>query len=221
MTRYREMNDFDPAPVGDNGIDIQEILQGSRTPVGGYSAEVCSAPVEITASRHCVDGDGDGTFVAETGNRMPQFAVTGTALRPTTAVGAVRRAAPVNLGPAYVYVPNAQTTESSYVVTSFFSDTGFMIEAPPDFDWWKYSNMFRDFSVSRAGGTLDSLAPAYYSLNRSFYQPYMDWRGSYWNLRATAPLRHPKVPDSVKHSPQHWVPSPAGPRSDAISNPSP
>lgn len=41
--------------------------------------------------------------------------------------------------------------------------------------------------MCRADRILGPLAPFYHSLNRDFYQPYMDRRGSYWAPRVTAP----------------------------------
>ena len=178
------MGEFGPVPVGDNGIDIPAILQGGRTPRGGYSAEVGGEPVRITVNRRSVDDD--GTFVVATGNRMLQFVVTGAVPRPSTAIDVVRGAAPVNLGAIYIYVADIETTQSIHVVAAFFSDSGSMIDAPPDFDWWKHSNL-RDFSVHRLGGTFDALMPVYRSLNRSFYLPHMDQRGRYWKLRVVGP----------------------------------
>ena len=179
------MGEFGAVPVGDNGIDIPEILQGGRIPGGGYSAEVGGEPVRITVGRRFVDDD--GTFVVAAGNRMLQFVVTGAELRPSTAIDVVRGAAPVNLGAIYIYVPDIETARPRHVVAAFFSDSGSMIDAPPDFDWWKHSNLHRDFSVHRVGGSLDALIPVYRSLNRSFYLPHMDRRGRYWKLRVVRP----------------------------------
>ena len=179
------MGEIGAVPVGDNGIDIQAILQGGRIPGGGYLSEVGGEPVRITVNRRCVDDD--GTFVVATGNRMLQFFVTGAVLRPSAAVDVVRGAAPVNLGAIYIYVPDAETTRPRHVVAAFFSDSGFMIDAPLDFDWWKHSSLPRDFSVHSLGGTLDALMPVYRSLNRNFYLPHMDRRGRYWELRVVRP----------------------------------
>ncbi|WP_075836347.1 MULTISPECIES: hypothetical protein [unclassified Rhodococcus (in: high G+C Gram-positive bacteria)] len=179
------MGEFGPVPVGDNGIDIPAILQGSPIPGGGYLSEVGGEPVRITVNRRCVDDD--GTFVVATGNRMLQFVVTGAVLRPSTAVDVVRGAAPVSLGAIYIYVSDVETTQSIYVVAAFFSDSGSMIDAPPEFDWWKHSNLHRDFSVHRIGGTLDALMPVYRSLNHRFYLPHMDRRGRYWKLCVVRP----------------------------------
>lgn len=179
------MGELQPVPVGDDGIDIQAILRGSRIPQPGYRAEIGGTPVRITVARRCVDDD--GTFIPDTGNRMLSFAVTDSVLQPSTAIDVVRHAAPVNLGPVYIYVPDLEKTWSRYLVAAFFSGSGTMTEAPPDFDWRKYSNMFRDFTVYRADKILGPLTPVYHSLNRDFYQPYMDRRGRYWTLRVTAP----------------------------------
>ncbi len=118
---------------------------------------------------------------------MLSFAVTDSVLQPSTAIDVVRHAAPINLGPVYIYTPDLEKTWSRYHVAAFFSGSGTMIEAPPDFDWRKYSNMFRDFTVYRADTILGPLTPVYRSLNRDFYQPYMDRRGRYWTPRVTAP----------------------------------
>ena len=179
------MGEFGPVPVGDNGIDIPAILQGGPIPGGGYSTEVGGEPVRITVNRRSVDDD--GTFVIATGNRMLQFIVTGAVLRPATAIDVVRGAAPVSLGAIYIYVPDVETTRPIHVVAAFFSDSGSMIDAPPEFDWWKHSNLPRDSSVHRAGGSLDKLMPVYRSLNHRFYLPRMDQRGRYWNLRVVRP----------------------------------
>ena len=118
---------------------------------------------------------------------MLGFIVTDSVLQPSTAIDVVRHAAPINLGPVYIYVPDLEETWTRYLVAAFFSGSGTMIEAPQDFDWRKYSNMFRDFSVFRADGIRGSLLPVYRSLNRDFYQPYMDRRGRFWRMRVTAP----------------------------------
>ncbi len=179
------MREPEPVPLGADGIDIQAILRGSRIAQPGYRTEFGGTPVRITVSRRCVDDD--GTFIPDTGNRMLSFAVTDSVLQPSTAIDVVRHAAPVNLGPVYIYVPDLEKTCSRYLVAAFFSASGSMTEAPPDFDWSKYSNMFRDFTVYRADKILGPLTPVYHSLNRDFYQPYMDRRGRYWTPRVTAP----------------------------------
>jgi hypothetical protein len=179
------MGDFVPVPLQDNGIDIREILQSGRIPGGGYSTEVGGEPIRITVSRRSVDDD--GTFLVETGNWMLQFFVAGAVLRPSAAVDVVRRAAPVNLGATYIYAPDIETMRPIHVVAAFFSNSGPMIDAPPDFDWWKHSNIHRDFSVHRISGTVDEPRPVYRSLNHSFYLPHMDRRGRYWNLRLAGP----------------------------------
>ncbi|MFI7166560.1 hypothetical protein ACIBM3_29285 [Rhodococcus erythropolis] len=179
------MREPEPVPLGADGIDIQAILRGSRIPQPGYRTEFGGNPVRITVNRRCVDDD--GTFIPDTGNRMLSFAVTDSVLQPSTAIDVVRHAAPVNLGPVYIYVPDLEKTWSRYLVAAFFSGSGSMTEAPPDFGWRKYSNMFRDFSVHRADNILGPLTPVYHSLNHDFYQPYMDRRGRYWALRVTAP----------------------------------
>ncbi|MBY6388787.1 MULTISPECIES: hypothetical protein [Rhodococcus] len=38
------MGELQPAPVGDDGIDIQAILRGSRIPQPGYRAEIGGTP---------------------------------------------------------------------------------------------------------------------------------------------------------------------------------
>lgn len=207
------MGDFVPVPLQDNGIDIREILQSGRIPCGGYSTEVGGEPVLITVSRRSVDDD--GTFLAETGNWMLQFFVAGAVLRPSAAVDVVRRAAPVNLGATYIYAPDIETMRPIHVVAAFFSNSGPMIDAPPDFDWWKHSNVHRYFSVHRIAGTLDELMPVYRSLNHSFTS--RTWTGEEGTGIYALPGR-PKVPASVKHSSQPWVRCPAGPRSKATSN---
>ncbi|MET4610404.1 hypothetical protein ABIC28_001382 [Rhodococcus sp. PvR044] len=197
MTRHRERTHpahersghgngyLDPVPAGERGIDVPAILQGSRIPIGGYSTEVGGEPIRITVGRHCVDDD--GTFVPEAGNIMIRFGVVDIAMRPCSAVRVVRLAAPVNLGPVYVYVPEAGATWSRYLVTAFFSGSGSMLEAPPNFDWRKYANVFGEFSVYRADGAQDQLTSVYRSMNRSFYHSYMDGRGRYWKLHVTPP----------------------------------
>lgn len=179
------MREPEPVPLGADGIDIQAILRGSRIPQPGYRAETGGTPVRITVNRHCVDDD--GTFIPDTGNKMLSFAVTDSVLQPSTAIDVVRHAAPINLGPVYIYTPDLEKTWSRHRVAAFFSASGTMTEAPPDFDWRKYSNMFRDFTVYRADKILGPLTPVYRSLNRDFYQPYMDRRGRYWTPRVTAP----------------------------------
>lgn len=95
------MREFQSVPVGDGGIDIQAILRGSRVPHSGYSAEVGGKPVRIGVSQRSVDDD--GTFVPATGNSMLGFVVTDSVLQPSTAINVVRHAAPINLGPVYIY----------------------------------------------------------------------------------------------------------------------
>lgn len=70
---------------------------------------------------------------------MLDLAVTDSVPQPSTAIDVERHAAPMNLGPVYIYVPDLEKTWSRYLVAA--SSSGFVIEALQEFDWSKYSGL--------------------------------------------------------------------------------
>lgn len=181
------MREREPIPVGDDGIDVHAILDGRRRPAPhGYSVQVAGQPLTLWMNYKVVDDD--GTFVPTQGNRMVRFHVLGTALMPLQAVRVVRSTAPVSLGPLYLYAPDPDTAGARFEVATFFSAENTQIDAPPDFDWQRWASRHPgSYTVYRTTAESDLLVEEYRSLNNRFYQPHMDRRGAYWNLRAQPP----------------------------------
>ncbi|WP_051637658.1 hypothetical protein [Rhodococcus sp. UNC363MFTsu5.1] len=173
-------------PVGDEGIDIDSILRGLRPWARGYSIDVDGGPVSIRLTKWSVD-DG-GTFVPSSGNVMIRFDVAGATLMPLRAIGAIRWAAPVNLAPLYLYSHGLGYASTRFEVAAFFSISGTQIEAPSNFDWQKHAIRHSgSYTVYRTTVASEQLAEVYRSLDSRFYLPYMDRRGTYWDVRVVPP----------------------------------
>ncbi|MCB8913885.1 hypothetical protein KUG88_27655 [Rhodococcus rhodochrous] len=181
------MSERDPIPVGDDGIDVHAILDGRLSPpTHGYAVEVAGRPVTVWVDYRFVDDD--GTFIPAHRNRMVRFHIFGTALRPLEAVHVVRSTAPVSLGPLYLYAPDRDRADRRFEVAVFFSAEDTQVDAPPDFDWQKRASRHPgSYIVYRSTVESDRLVEEYRSLNNRFYQPHMDHRGTYWDLRLQPP----------------------------------
>lgn len=181
------MTERGPIPVGDGGIDVHAILSGRRRPAPhGYAVEVAGRPVTVWVGHRVVDDD--GTFAPAQGHCMVRFHIVGTALLPLEAVRVVRTTASVSLGPLYLYAPDPDTAGARFEVAAFFSAENTQIDAPPDFDWQKRASRHPgSYTVYRTTAESDLLVEEYRSLNSRFYQPHMDHRGTYWDLRIQAP----------------------------------
>lgn len=178
------MADRGPVPLAAEGIDVRGILDGSCRPAAlGYSID---AAVTLRVDRRCVDDD--GTFVPPHGNIMIRFHIHGTALTPFQAVRLVRSVAQVSLGPIYLYAPDPETAGTRFEVVAFFSADRTQIDAPPNFDWQRKATRHPgSYTVYRSVLGSDHLVDEYRSPNARFYQPHMDNRGTFWDLRVTAP----------------------------------
>lgn len=181
-----EMVERTPLPIGNEGIDIDSILKGLPPWAHGYSIDVDGGPVTIRVSKWSVDDD--GTFVPPSGNVMIRFDVADLTLMPLRAVGAIRRAAPVNLAPLYLYSHDLGSAGTRFEVAALFSISGTQIDAPSNFDWQKHAiRRPGSYTVYRTTVASEQPAEVYRSLDSRFYLPYMDRRGTYWDVRVAPP----------------------------------
>lgn len=181
-----EMVERTPLPIGNEGIDIEAILKGRRPWPYGYAIDVDGEPVTVRVSKWSVDDD--GTFVPPSGNVMVRFDVAAAGLMPVEAVSAIRWAAPANLAALYLYSRDADSASTRFEVAAFFSASGIQIGAPSNFDWQKYAIRHPgSYAVYRTAVASEQPAEVYRSLDSRFYLPYMDRRGSYWDVRVVPP----------------------------------
>ncbi|MCA1004096.1 hypothetical protein LCL87_00055 [Rhodococcus hoagii] len=175
-----------PLPIANEGIDIGAILRGHRPWPYGYAVDVDGEPATVRVSKWSVDDD--GAFVSPSGNVMVRFDVAGADLIPVRAVSVIRWAAPVNLAALYLYSHAAGSVGTRFEVAAFFSSSCMQIDAPSNFDWQKYAIRHPgSYTVYRTTVASEQPANVYRSPDSRYYLPYLDRRGSYWDVRVVPP----------------------------------
>lgn len=162
---------------GAKRFSISEAIEISAPLPSRYSTTVSGHDAAIHVRRF--QADDDGTFDSDHGNIGLIFSVENTEIQLKDRVTAIRSIVLEPIIPLYAYTPD-EMAGLQYPVCAFISAVGEVVEAPDDFDWWKYSNVHSDFSVHRVGRAVVDRLEVYRYISQHGELGQREKRGRYW-----------------------------------------